>query len=101
MKPFPIPVVALGPGTQPIDEELEFIRLPEMQAAFRMPPRPLDSSTVALAEARAFLADLHSAAARHAFGGNELLTRDVMTLGPAALALVNEVGSKAPTTTNH
>jgi hydrogenase-1 operon protein HyaF len=90
MKAFPIPVVALGPGSQPVDEEAEFMRLPEMLAAFRCPPRPVDVGPAALAEARAFLAELHAAASRHDFGGEHLLTRDVMTLGPAALELVNE-----------
>jgi len=90
MKPFPLPVVNLGPGSQPVAEDAEFMRLPEMIAAFRYPPRPVDATPAALAEARAFLAELHAAAGRHAFGGEHLLARDVTTLGPAALALVNE-----------
>jgi hydrogenase-1 operon protein HyaF len=90
MKSFPIPVVAVGPGAQPVDEALDFVRLPEMLSAFRMPARPLDVSAAGLAEARAFLTDLHAAASRHAFDGNALLTRDVTTLGSEALALVNE-----------
>jgi hydrogenase-1 operon protein HyaF len=90
MKPFPIPVVAAGPGSQSVDEALDFVRLPEMLAAFRMPPHPTDVSSAALAEARAFLADLHAAAAAHAFGSDVLLSRDVTTLGAEALALVNE-----------
>ncbi len=90
MKSFPIPVVTVGPGTQSVDEALDFVRLPEMLSAFRMPPHPVDASAAALAEARAFLADLHRAASQHAFAGDVLLSRDVMTLGPEALALVNE-----------
>jgi hydrogenase-1 operon protein HyaF len=73
-----------------VDEELEFIRLPEMIAAFHMPPRPMDTSRPALAEARRFLEELHAAARRHDFGGHELLSRDVLTLSPPAVALVNE-----------
>ena len=90
MKPFPIPVVTLGPGSQPVDEDLDFVALPTMLSVFRMPARPIDVSPAALAEARAFLAELHAAARAHAFGGDTLLTRDVMALGPEALALVNE-----------
>ena len=90
MKAFPIPVVAVGPGTQPVDEDLDFIRLPEMLATFHMPPRPHDVSPAALAEARAFLAELHAAASANPFGGPNLLTRDVLSLSPAATALVNE-----------
>lgn len=90
MKAFPIPVVAVGPGSQPVDEEVDFVRLPEMLATFHMPPRPADVSPAVLAEARAFLADLHAAALAHEFGGNVQLTRDVLALSPGAIALVNE-----------
>jgi hydrogenase-1 operon protein HyaF len=90
MKPFPIPVVTVVPGSQPVDDVPDFVRLPEMLSAFRMPAHPIDASAAALAEARAFLADLHTAAARHDFGGDVLLSRDVTTLGAEALALVNE-----------
>jgi len=90
MKPFPIPVVTAGPGTQQGDEALDFVRMPEMLSAFHMPHHPIDASAAALAEARAFLADLHGAAAAHAFGSDVLLSRDVTTLGAEALALVNE-----------
>jgi hydrogenase-1 operon protein HyaF len=90
MKSFPIPVVTVGPGSQPVDDALEFVRLPEMLSAFRMPAHPVDASAEALREARAFLADLYAAATAHAFGSNALLARDVTTLGPEALALVNE-----------
>lgn len=90
MKSFPLPVVTVGPGSQPVDDALEFVRLPEMLSAFRMPAHPVDASAAALREARAFLTDLHAAAATHAFDGNELLARDVTTLGAEALALVNE-----------
>lgn len=90
MKAFPIPVVALGPGSQPLDEELAFVRLPEMLSAFHMPPHPVDASAAALAEAREFLRELHAAASAHTFDGRMLLTRDVLVLGSEALALVNE-----------
>jgi hydrogenase-1 operon protein HyaF len=90
MKAFPIPVVSIGPGSQPVDEQLDFVRLPEMLATFHRPPRPRDTSPAALAEAHAFLDDLHRAALAHDFGGTALLERDVLLLGPAAIALVNE-----------
>ncbi len=90
MKSFPIPVVTIGPGSQVADEELDFVRLPQMLATFHMPPRPADMSAEVLAEARAFLAELHQAAGAHAFAGASLLTRDVLSLSPAAIAVVNE-----------
>ena len=90
MKAFPIPVVNIGPGSQPLDDELDFVRMPEMLATFHMPARPLDVSPEALAEARAFFTELHATAAAHEFGGSVQLTRDVLALSPAAIALVNE-----------
>jgi hydrogenase-1 operon protein HyaF len=90
MKSFPIPVVTLGPGSQPVDDAADFIRLPQMMSAFQMPAHPVDASAAALAEARAFLADLHGAAARHDFDGEAFLSRDVTALSAEALALVNE-----------
>jgi hydrogenase-1 operon protein HyaF len=61
-----------------------------MLATFHMPPRPEDVSPAVLAEARAFLAELHGAARNHDFAGDALLTRDVLALSPGAIALVNE-----------
>ena len=90
MKPFPIPVVSFGPGSQPVEEAADFVRLPQMLAAFRMPAHPADASPAALREARDFLAELHRAASAHRFGGDVLLARDVTTLGADAQALVNE-----------
>lgn len=91
MKAFPIPVVAFGPGSQIIeDEPLDFIRMPDMIAAFRMPATPVESDPASLAEARAFLGELLSAAKKHVFGSGAVLARDTRTLSPRALALVNE-----------
>lgn len=91
MKAFPIPVVAYGPGSQSLeDEPLDFVRMPEMIAAFRMPSSPVQSDPASLAEARSFLGELLSAAKKHAFGGATVLVRDTRALSPRALALVNE-----------
>lgn len=90
MKPFPIPVVTLGPGSQPVDEDIDFVRLPEMLAAFHRPLRPENATGPALAEARAFLTELLAAARAHRFGGDTLLCRDVTGLSRDALSLVNE-----------
>jgi hydrogenase-1 operon protein HyaF len=60
MKPFPIPVVALGPGSQPVDEPPRYIAAPGAMAVFRPPsPRPA-ASAQALAGARALLGRLLS-----------------------------------------
>jgi len=90
MKPSASSVLAARPAAQPADEALELERLPEMMTAFQMPVHPVDASAAALAEARSFLEELHGAARQHRFGGDALLCRDVLTLSPQALALVNE-----------
>jgi hydrogenase-1 operon protein HyaF len=58
MKPFPIPVVAIGPGSQPVEESLNYIASPGEMAVFRTPTlRPVVSAAVQAA-ARQFLSDM-------------------------------------------
>jgi hydrogenase-1 operon protein HyaF len=44
-RPFPIPVVALGPGSQPVDEPLQYIAAPGEMTVFR-PPMPREGGSV-------------------------------------------------------
>jgi hydrogenase-1 operon protein HyaF len=90
MKSFPIPVVALGPGSMPEDEELDFIRMPQGMSTFQMPATPTISDPAALAEARAFLRRVVELARGHRFGGDTVLQIPVEDLSPRALATVNE-----------
>jgi hydrogenase-1 operon protein HyaF len=92
MKPFPIPVVALGAAgaLAADDESLDFIRMPQGMSTFQMPPAPAVSDPAALAEARAFLRRLHESARTHRFATDSLLQLDVSGLSPRALGLVNE-----------
>lgn len=39
-KPFPIPVVALGPGAQPMDDGLEYLHMPSGMATYQPPRLP-------------------------------------------------------------
>jgi len=44
MKPFPIPVVTLGPGTQPVEEPPQYIASPGAMSIF-LPPTPRKSAS--------------------------------------------------------
>lgn len=90
MKSFPIPVVALGPGTMTDDEPVDFLRLPQGMSTFQMPATPTITDPAALAEARAFLRRLIEAARGHRFGGDTVLQVSVEDVSPRALAIVNE-----------
>lgn len=58
MMPFPIPVRAIGPGSQPEDEVLHYLTVAEDMATFRMPPIPEAADLTALAAVRGVLAEL-------------------------------------------
>jgi hydrogenase-1 operon protein HyaF len=60
MKPFPIPVVAIGPGSQPAEEPLNYIASPGEMAVFRPPVPRAPASEAAVEGARQVLARLLS-----------------------------------------
>jgi hydrogenase-1 operon protein HyaF len=55
MKPFPIPVVALGPGTQSEDETLDYVSMPKDMDTYRPPILPEPEDLAGRAKARAAL----------------------------------------------
>lgn len=70
MKPFPIPVVAVGPGTQPPEDvNLDYLDLPKGMQTFAMPELPAPAEAVGLDEALAVLRWLRDAAVEYAGGG--------------------------------
>jgi hydrogenase-1 operon protein HyaF len=72
MKPFPIPVVALGPGTQSEDETLDYVSMPKDMDTYRPPVLPEPEEIAGRAKARAALGsvlDLLDAAADSRPGG--------------------------------
>jgi hydrogenase-1 operon protein HyaF len=56
MKPFPIPVIAIGPGSQTGDEPLNYIESPGEMAVFRPPVPRVQASPAAIEGARQLLA---------------------------------------------
>ena len=55
MKSFPIPVVALGPGTQSEDEALDYVSMPKDMDTYRPPVLPEPEEVAGRAKARAAL----------------------------------------------
>jgi hydrogenase-1 operon protein HyaF len=60
-KPFPLPVRAIGPGSQVEEEELQFLGIPREITTFAMPRVPEAVPPDALASARDLLATFHAA----------------------------------------
>jgi len=59
VKPFSIPVHAIGPGSQPQDDEpLDILPLPTAMSTFKMPVVPEAADRTAMARARDVLGDL-------------------------------------------
>ena len=72
MKSFPIPVVALGPGTQSEDETLNYVSMPKDMDTYRPPRLPEPEEIAACAKARTALGcvrDMLHAAAQGRPGG--------------------------------
>ena len=89
-RPFPIPVVAVGPGSQPDDEAVNFIAMPKDMATYQPPPLPEPEALAAHADA---LAVLHAAldALRRRLAGETVAPIDLSALPEADRALVNQV----------
>jgi hydrogenase-1 operon protein HyaF len=90
MKAFPIPVVALGPGTQTEDESLDYLPMPKDMDTYRAPmlPEPEEiAGRVATRDALCKVLALLDLAAEGAAGGQVSL----WGLPPEDLLLVNQV----------
>lgn len=92
MKDFPIPVVAvgIGPGSQPEDETLEYLPMPQGMETFRVPVLPEPEDVVDCRLARHALREALAQLDRvRQDGGN--LSVDLGGLPAADLKLVNQV----------
>lgn len=89
-KPFPIPLVALGPGSQAEEEPLDFMPMPRDMNTYRAPPLP---EPQALASHTAALAALHEALAvlQRQLQGEALRTVDITHFADADRQLINQV----------
>jgi len=92
VKPFSIPVHAIGPGSQPQDDEpLDILPLPTAMSTFKMPVVPEAADRTAMARARDVLADLleRLEAWDGADGAHPRL--DITRLDGAAIDVLNQV----------
>lgn len=92
MKHFPIPVVALGPGSQIFeeDEPLAFMEMPKGMHTFEPPRRPEVDDPTALAEAVSFLRRLLAHMQHWQFGDVNPPVCHLERLGKAARLIVND-----------
>ena len=89
MKPFPLPVVALGAGSQPEDPDLAYMPLPGEVESFIMPALPSSEDVTHLGRAIELIGQLAALAARWQPG--ERCVRELAGLNSEELALVNQV----------
>jgi hydrogenase-1 operon protein HyaF len=92
MKTFPIPVVAaaIGPGSQPEDETLDYLTLPSGMATFRAPLLPEPEDIVQCRQAHRVLHEALAKLDRVRQGAGNLAV-DLAGLPAADLKLVNQV----------
>lgn len=85
MKPFPIPVVALGPGSQPMEEDdaLAFIAMPQGMDTFNPPRLPDATDPAARADSLRVLRQLQHEMGAIGFGGDvyPLIHLDMLDAG--------------------
>jgi hydrogenase-1 operon protein HyaF len=90
MHSFPIPVVALGPGSQQEDETLDYLPMPHDMRTFRTPILPEPEDVREHAEARAWLGRLLDLA-RKWRPGMGALSLDMSGLAEADRKLIDQV----------
>lgn len=90
MKPFPVPVVPFGPGSQPDgDAVLDYMTMPQGMHTFATPSMPTHADAASLDAARAVLRDV--LAALDACGrGEQPAAIDLARCDPATLRVLNE-----------
>jgi hydrogenase-1 operon protein HyaF len=92
MKPVPVPVRSIGPGSQPLDTEpLNILPLPTGMRAFRMPPVPESDDRAGMARARDVLTELLDRLNGWDGTPGSHPQLDVSSLGADALAVLNQM----------
>lgn len=89
-KPFPIPVVALGPGSQTEDESLDYIQMPQGMTTWQPPQLPEPEQLAGHDDVRSVLHAVQDAL-RQALAGETPAPVALDGLDAASRALVNQV----------
>lgn len=90
MKPFPIPLVAIGPGSQAEEVELDYMAMPQGMHTYAAPILPEQQDVAGLADAQRILRAILDGLGRAA-AGEECGPIDLGAIDSANLALVNQV----------
>lgn len=92
MSDFPLPVRMIGPGSQPEEEELQYLPLPHEMNTFRMPAVPETADTIALRASRDLLAAFFAAMERwNPIANPEGPQFDLADVPADALAITNQM----------
>jgi hydrogenase-1 operon protein HyaF len=90
MKEFPIPVVALGPGSQPEADEANFLPMPRAMETFSMPVYHLEADPGLLSVVSELLERLRSAMQEVPASGPDRPRIDLGGLGQDVVDLINQ-----------
>lgn len=90
MKPFPIPVVPFGPGSQTEEVELDYMQMPQGMHTYSAPILPEPEQVAGLVAGRDTLRAIQREL-KAALAGGVAQAVDLGTLDAANLALVNQV----------
>lgn len=90
MKPFPIPVVPLGPGSHEEDAELDYMSMPQDMGTYSPPVLPEPAQFTLLPDALAALYRIR-AGLEEWIAGRPPRAIELLGLDPANLGLVNQV----------
>lgn len=90
MKSFPIPVVALGAGSQPEEEALEYLAMPQGMQTFAMPSVPEEAPASLRFQAAEVLERLVQQMRTYRFGDPAYPRMDITRLDPQVTRLVND-----------
>lgn len=90
MKPFPPPLVALGPGTHTEDESLDYLAMPKDMDTYRAPLLPEPEELVGLDQARHALQQVLALLERGAEGGAPGLV-PLGQMSPRDFHVINQV----------
>ena len=89
-KPFPVQVMTIGPGSQPQDDGLEYLPMPQDMAIFRAPLPPDAVDPAALRQVCTLLAQLVEDMQRTPFGSTGYPRIELTGLAPEVVDLLNQ-----------
>lgn len=90
MKPFAIPIVALGPGSQPEDEQLDYLKMPADMTTYRPPVLPQADAVAGSVQALAWLREV-LAAIDAWLGGATRCVIELPLLAPPDMRTLNQI----------